>query len=323
MKQTILGAVIAIAATFGAPASAIAQDYPNKTIKIISPSAPGGPTDVTARIIADRLAQVLKVSVIVENKPGGTGALAFDIIAKSPPDGYTLTVGFIAGMVFHPLLNNKLPFDAQKDFTPITQISYSGNMLVVHPSVPVTNVKEFLAYVKAQPTPPSYGSWGNASGGHLASELLKTLTGINMVHVPYRSTSALATDIAGGHMMLGMLDPTNTMAQAKAGRLRPVAVTGLTRSKGLPELPTMMEQGVNLAAGIWTGILGPANMPKPIVEKLNLEITKILREPEVREKFLTMTGDYPKTTTAEEFDKIIRDDFTLWRRIITEAKITL
>ncbi|MBP7661140.1 MAG: tripartite tricarboxylate transporter substrate binding protein, partial [Burkholderiaceae bacterium] len=290
MKKAFLGGLLALATALGAPAGALAQDYPSKTIKIISPSAPGGPTDVSARIIADRLAQVLKVPVIVENKPGGTGALAFDLIAKSPPDGYTLTVGFVAGMVFHPILNNKLPFDAQKDFTPVTQITFSGNMLVVHPSVPATNVKEFVAYVKAQPRPPSYGSWGNASGGHLAGEFIKTLTGIDMLHVPYRSTSALAIDMAGGHMLLGVLDTTNTMAQAKAGRLRPLAVTGPSRSKGLPEVPTMIEQGVNFSAGIWTGIFGPANMPKPIVDKLNLEIGKILREPETREKFLSATG---------------------------------
>ena len=216
MKKAFLGGLLALATALGAPAGALAQDYPSKTIKIISPSAPGGPTDVSARIIADRLAQVLKVPVIVENKPGGTGALAFDLIAKSPPDGYTLTVGFVAGMVFHPILNNKLPFDAQKDFTPVTQITFSGNMLVVHPSVPATNVKEFVAYVKAQPRPPSYGSWGNASGGHLAGEFIKTLTGIDMLHVPYRSTSALAIDMAGGHMLLGVLDTTNTILRENA-----------------------------------------------------------------------------------------------------------
>ena len=323
MNRLILSGLMALATALGAPAAGLAQDYPSRTIRIISPSAPGGPTDVSARIIADRLSQVLKVPVIVENKPGGTGALAFDIVAKSPPDGYTLTVGFVAGMVFHPILNSKLPFDAQKDFTPVTQITFSGNILVVHPSVPATNVKEFVAYVKSQPRPPSYGSWGNASGGHLAGEFIKTLTGIDMVHVPYRSTSALAVDIAGGHMLLGVLDTTNTMAQARAGRLRPLAVTGPSRSKGLPEVPTMIEQGVNFSAGIWTGIIGPANMPRPIVDKLNLEIGKILREPETREKFLTGTGDYPAPTTAAEFDKIIRDDFVLWRRIITESKITL
>jgi tripartite-type tricarboxylate transporter receptor subunit TctC len=323
MKRLISAALLAVATTIGASSGALAQEYPSRAIKIISPSAPGGPTDVSARIIADRLGQVLKVPVIVENKPGGTGALAFDIVAKSPPDGYTLTVGFIAGLVFHPIMNNKLPFDAQKDFTPIAQISYSGNVLVVHSSVPATNVKEFIAYVKAQPRPPSYGSWGNGSGGHLAGEFLKSLTGIDMVHVPYRSTSALGTDMAGGHMLLGVLDTTNTMNHARTGRVRPIAVTGPNRSRGLPDVPTVMEQGVNYSAGIWTGILGPANIPKPIVERLNLEIGKILREPEAREKFLAATGEYPAHTTAAEFDKIIRDDYKLWRGIITDAKITL
>ena len=224
IRHLLGGALAALLAIGGGPAGA--QDYPSKTIKIISPSAPGGLTDIVARLIGERLSQNMKVTVVVENRPGGTGAVALDLVAKAPPDGYTLVVGFAGANVIYPLLNDKLPFNAQRDFTPITQVSSGGNFLVVHPSVPVHNVKEFIAYVNAQPKPPTFGSWGNGSGGHLAGEYLKLLTGIRMDHVPYRSNTALATDLAGGHMLLGFLDATNAIQQQRAGKVRVLAQTG-------------------------------------------------------------------------------------------------
>ena len=291
IRPLLGGALAAWLASGGGPAGA--QDYPSKTIKIISPSAPGGLTDIVARLIGERLSQNMKVTVVVENRPGGTGAVALDLVAKAPPDGYTLVVGFAGANVIYPLLNDKLPFNAQRDFTPITQVSSGGNFLVVHPSVPVHNVKEFIAYVNAQPKPPTFGSWGNGSGGHLAGEYLKLLTGIKMDHVPYRSNTALATDLAGGPMLLGFLDAT------------------------------MLDQGVKFGVGVWTGIFGPANMPAPVVAKLNAEINRILLAPDMQEKWLPLFGSTPSPTTPEEFRKIIADDFTLWRRVIAEGKITL
>ncbi len=314
-------ALLALMLAFAQPASA--QDYPSRQIKIVSGSAAGGPTDFVARVIGERLATAFKVPVIVENKPGGTGAVALDIVAKSPPDGYTLVVGFTAANVIYPLLNDKLPFNAQKDFTPIARATYSGNLFVVHPSVPVTNMKEFIAYVKAQPKPPNYGSWGNGSGGHLAGEYLKMLTGIDMAHVPYRSTTALAVDMVGGHMLLGTLDAANTIAQSKAGKLRAIGVTGPTRLLGLPDVPTMPEQGIDFSIGIFTGILGPANLPKAVVDKLNAEIVRILNDPAIREKFINVLGSPPMPTSAAEFDKSIRDEVELWKRVIAQGKITL
>lgn len=315
------GALAAWLAIGGGPAGA--QDYPSKTIKIISPSAPGGLTDIVARLIGERLSQNMKVTVVVENRPGGTGAVALDLVAKAPPDGYTLVVGFAGANVIYPLLNDKLPFNAQRDFTPITQVSSGGNFLVVHPSVPVHNVKEFIAYVNAQPKPPTFGSWGNGSGGHLAGEYLKLLTGIKMDHVPYRSNTALATDLAGGHMLLGFLDATNAIQQQRAGKVRVLAQTGPTRATGMPDVPTMLDQGVKFGVGVWTGIFGPANLPAPVVAKLNAEINRILLAPDMQEKWLPLFGSTPSPTTPEEFRKIIADDFTLWRRVIAEGKITL
>jgi tripartite-type tricarboxylate transporter receptor subunit TctC len=194
---------------------------------------------------------------------------------------------------------------------------------LVNPSVPVHNLKEFIAYVKLQPIPPNYGSWGNGSGGHLSGELLKMLSGINMAHVPYRSTTALTVDMVGGHMLLGMLDAANAMAQVKAGKLRAIAMTGPQRLRGMPDLPTLREQGVDSGIGIFIGIFGPANLPKRIVDRLNTEIVRILNEPDTREKFLTVLGEYPAPTSAAEFDQSIQEERTVWKRVITEGKITL
>ena len=305
------------------PGPASAQDYPTKTIKIVSPSAPGGLTDIIARLLAERMSVSFKVPVIVENKSGGTGAVALDAVAKAAPDGYTLVIGFAAANITHPLLNEKLSFNARKDFTPISLTSAGGGFLMVHPSVPVNNLKEFIAYVKAQPKPPSYGSLGNGSSGHMTGEYLKILTGIEMVHVPYRSATPLAIDMAGGHMLLGFLDSTNAVAQSRAGKLRVIAQTGAKRASGMPDVPTLIEQGVDFRMVSWTGVMGPANMPAPVVAKLNAEINRILKSPELQEKWVTMFGNTPTSTTAEEFDKLIQDDFVVYKRVIGEAKITL
>jgi tripartite-type tricarboxylate transporter receptor subunit TctC len=325
MRRQLLRALGALAAAGAMPGTARAQPaaWPSRTIRIISPSAPGGLTDVVARMIAERLGPALGQSVIVENRPGGTGAVALDLVAKSPPDGYTLVVGFAGANVIYPLLNPKLPFDAQKDFTPIVRVSTGGNVLMVHDSVPVRTLPEFLAWVKAQPVPPNYGSWGNGSGGHLAGEYLKMLTGIAMNHVPYRSASALGADMSGGHVLLGVLDGTNALAGMRTGRLRAIAQTGPTRAAGLPDVPTMVEQGVAFGIGVWSGILGPAGLPAPIVARLNEEISKIVQLPETQDKWVALLGSRPSPTSAEAFVRIIEEDFRVWRRVITEGKITL
>jgi tripartite-type tricarboxylate transporter receptor subunit TctC len=313
----------ALAAAVPWTRDAAAQAWPSKPIRIVSPSAPGGLTDVIARTIAERLGPALKQSVIVENRPGGTGAVALDLVAKSAPDGHTLVVGFAGANVIYPLLNPKLPFDAQKDFTPIARVSSGGNVLMVIDAHPARSLQEFIAWAKSQPAPPNYGSWGNGSGGHLAGEYLKSLTGIRMNHVPYRSASALAGDMAGGHMAVGMLDGTNALAGLRTGKLRALAQTGPTRATGLPDVPTMLEQGVSFGVGVWAGILGPAGIPAPIVERLNTEIVRILLAPDLQERWLALLGSAPSPSTAAEFAKVIDDDFRIWRKVIVDGNITL
>ncbi len=317
----VCAAVATIGATTGA---AHAQpEWPTRPIRIVAPSAPGGITDQIARIVAERMTAALKVAVVVENRTGGTGAVALDAIAKAPPDGYTIGIGFTGANIILPLLNDKLAFNAQRDFTPIGQVNSGGNLLVVHPSMPMRSFAEFLAYVKAQPQPPSYGSWGPGSGGHLAGEYLKILTGIRMTHVPYRTTTALMTDMVGGHMPMGFLDIQSGLAQVRAGKLRALAQTGPTRSPSLPDVPTMLDAGVPFGIGSWIGFFGPANLPRPIVVRVNELLNGALNAPELAERWLAMLGSAPAPTTPEAFERIVRDDWEVWKKVIVEGRITL
>lgn len=302
---------------------AVAQAWPSRPIRLIAPSAPGGITDQVARILAERMTASFGVPVVVENKTGGTGAVALDAIAKAAPDGHTFGVGFSGGNVILPLLNSRLPFNAQKDFTAICQLSLAGNLLVVHPSVPVRTLAEFLAYARAQPQPVGYGSWGNGSGGHLAGEYLKLLTGVPMDHVPYRSTTALMTDMVGGHMPIGFLDATNAIQQLRAGRLRAIAQTGPTRMAALADVPTMIEGGVQFGIGIWLGLFGPAGLPRPIVERLNAETRKALAAPELADRWLSLFGSAPVSGTPEAFERLVRADWDVWKQVIEKGKISI
>lgn len=305
------------------PAVGRAQEWPAKPIRLLSPSAPGGSTDTIARLLADRFARALKVAVVVENRPGGTGTVALDALARSAPDGYTLAVGFSGGNVIYPLLNPKLPFDAQKAFTPVTHLATTGNVLVVHPSIPARTLAEFLAWAKAQPKPPGYGSWGNGSGGHLAGEYLKLLTGVDMLHVPYRSASALATDMVGGHVQVGFLDLANAMPQVRAGKLVGIAQTGPTRSTAMAEVPTMVEQGVAFGVGIWFGLFAPAGLPRPIVDRLHAETREALLAPELAERWQAAMGTRPAPAGPDEFARMIRSDWDTWKSVIERGRITL
>ncbi len=303
---------------------ALAQEFPARAIRIISPSSPGGPTDVIARMLADKLAIALKVPVVVENKTGATGAIGLNFVAKSPADGYTLLVSYISASVIHPLLNPRLPFDARKDFTPITQVFSGASTFMAHPSVPASNLKEFIKYAQAQAKPITYGSFGTGSTAHLSGEYLQMLTGIKMTHVPYKSATALVNDMVAGHVMVGFLDSTNAVAQLRSGRLKGIAQTGSARGPSMPGVPTMIEQGVDFTiGGAWNGVFGPAGMPAAVVQRLNQEIVKILKEPETREYMLNTVAQLPAPTTPAEFAHIIKTDFDTFKRVIDKAGVTL
>ena len=324
-RRNLILASLGASALGGVPVAARAQAWPTRPIRLIAPSAPGGPTDVIARTLAERFTRVFNVAVVVENRTGGTGTVALDALAKAAPDGYTLGIGFSGANVIYPLLNSKLPFNAQTDFTAIGQMANVGNVLVVHPSVPARNLAEFVAWVKSRPQSdaPVYGSWGNGSGGHLAGEYLKMLTGIEMQHVPYRSTTALTVDMVGGHMHVGFLDMANAQAQARAGKLRALALTGPARALTLADVPTMLEQGVAFGVGVWYGLFGPAGMPAPLVARLSAELGDALRAPELAERWLAVFGSKPTLATPDEFARTVRADWDVWKSVIVRGKITL
>ena len=299
-----------------------AQPYPTKTIKIIAPVQPGGGVDLVARTIADRLGQVLGQSIIVENLSGGGGVIASVATARAAPDGYTLMVGYVGTHGTNPAVR-KLQYDAVKDFTPIAMVGGTPNVLVVPPSLPVTTLREFIQYAKANAGKLSYGSSGPGTLTHLAMEQLKVAVDLDLVHVPYRGIGPAITDILGGQTQALFPGLAAALPHIKAGKMRPLAITGLKRHPLVPEVPTFEELGYKGFDGVqWYGIVGPANMPAGIVKLLNQDINKLLDNPELKER-LSGEALEPMPMSPEAFGKYIRDDIEHWSRLAKERNISI
>jgi tripartite-type tricarboxylate transporter receptor subunit TctC len=310
-----------LAAALALPAFGQAA-YPNKPIKIIAPVQPGGGVDLVARTIADRLGRVLGQSIIVDNQSGGGGVVGSMATARAAPDGYTLMVGYVGTHGTNPAVR-KLPYDAVKDFTPIAMIGGTPNILVVPPSVPVRSLAEFVAYVKANPGKLSYGSSGPGTLTHLAMEQLKVAADLDIVHVPYRGIGPAITDILGGQTQALFPGLAAALPHIKAGKMKPLAVTGTRRHPLLPDVPTFEESGYKGFDGVqWYGIVGPAGMPAPIVGKLNEEINKLLANPDLRER-LSGEALEPMPMTPEQFAQYMRDDIAKWSKLAQDRNIRI
>jgi tripartite-type tricarboxylate transporter receptor subunit TctC len=298
-----------------------AQAYPSKLVKIIVPTSPGGGNDVMARIVGQRLTERLKQPVIVDNKPGGNGAIGSDSVAKAPADGYTILLGYIATHGINPALS-KLPYDAVKDFAPIGQIAEAQMALVVHPSLPVKTVKELIALAKSKASAPlSYASAGNGTAPHIAGEEFKQRTGIELIHIPYKGSAPAVTDTMGGHTQVMFPSLIAVSRHVQSQRLRALAVTGAKRSPLFASLPTIAESGVpGFEVTQWYGFFAPAKTPPEIVERLNKEITAILKEPDTAKKFADQ-GAEVVTSSPQEFGKFVQNDIEKWRKLIKAAKI--
>ena len=306
--------LLALAATFNAAAQAPAT-YPNRQIRVIVPFPAGGPTDAIARAIAQKLTEVWNQPVVVDNRPGAGGNIGTEIAAKSPPDGYTLFIGTVANAINQSLFA-KLPFDFVRDFAPVTQNYVTGLILAVHPSLPVHSVKELITLAKAHPGQLSYSSSGVGGTPHLAGELFNTMAGVKMVHVPYKGSAPAMADLLGGHVQLTFDNMLTVLPQVKAGKLRGLAVTMTTRSPLAPELPTIAEAGLKgFEVRSWNGVVVPTGTPKEIIARLNTEIVRILRQPELREKFIVQ-GVELVPTTPDEFGAFIRQDIAKWAKVI-------
>jgi tripartite-type tricarboxylate transporter receptor subunit TctC len=296
-----------------------AQAYPARPIKLVIPFPPGGPLDLAGRAIGQKLQEAWGQPVVVENRPGAGGNIGADAVAKSAPDGYTLVMGALSTHAVNPHLFAKMPYDALKDFAPITLVAVTPNVLVVNPALPANNVQELIALARASPGKLSFASGSNGSAGHLAGELFKTLAGIDIVHVPYKGGAPAMQDLLGGQVQFMFDNLANSMAQMKAGKLKAFAVTTAKRSALAPELPTMAEAGVTgFDISTWYGIMAPAKTPPDIVRKLNAEIVKILGSEDMREK-LKVQGAEPAPTSPEEFAAFIRTEWTKYAKIVKDS----
>ena len=285
-----------------------AEPFPAKPAHLVVPFPPGGPLDAIGRAIAQKLTEAWGQGVVVENKPGAGGNIGADYVAKSAPDGYTVVMGALSTHAVNPSLYAKMPYDAQKDFAPITLVAVTPNVLVVNPSLPVHSVKELIAYAKAHPGKLSFGSGSNGSAGHLAGELFKVDTGTDMVHVPYKGAAPAMQALLAGDTQLMFDNLASAMAQVKAGKLRALAVTTAQRSKLAPDLPTMAEAGVpGFDISTWFGLLAPAGTPPAVIDKWNADVTKILSAPEMRERLAAQGAEAAPDSPAEFAHFIARE----------------
>ena len=290
-------------------ANAQAQTYPSKTIKIVVPYGAGGGIDVISRLVGERLSQRLGQPVLIDNRPGGGTLLAAEQVAKSAPDGYTLMVTTDSTMTINPHLYAKLPYDPVKDFAPITQLVFLNQLLLQNPAVPADNLKELIAYAKANPGKLNYGSYGSGSQPHLAMEMLKSQAGLDIVHVPYKGLTQTVPATIAGDVQLTFSGAASSLAFIKSGRLKALAVGGKTRLALLPEVPTFTESGFpDVPANAWFGLFAPAATPRDIVMKLHAEVVRILRDPEFVQKELTAKGYELIASTPEEFTAFLAGD---------------
>ncbi len=318
-------ALLACALTPLAGGDARAQDaaagYPSKVVRIIVPAAAGGGADIIARIFAQPLGKSLGQNFVADNRPGAANIIGTEIVAKAPPDGYTLLLGTTGPLANNPLLYAKLPYDSLKDFAPISNVANSAFVLVVHPSLPVKSVAELIVLAKAKPGELAYASWGRGSATHLATELLMLMRQVKLVQVPYKGSGNAMPDMIAGNVQLAFDSMLSSVPYIRSGRLRPLGFSALKRSNVIPEVPTLAESGfAGFEAGSWYGFLAPARTPREIVMKLHGEIMKALKVPEVQERMASL-GTEPIGSTAEEFAEQIRRDLDKWGKVVKAAGI--
>ena len=322
MKRLLSVLMVAVCALAPASVAQAQGAYPTRPVKIIAPVAPGGGVDMVARTLGERLTKSFGQSFVVENISGGGGVLASSATARAAPDGYTLMVGYVGTHGTNPALR-KLPYDAVADFTPIAMVGGTPNVLVVHPSLPASNLTEFIKLLKSQPGRMNYGTAGPGTLTHLVMEQFKEATGTFLVHVPYRGISPAIADLLANQTQASFPGLAAALPQIRAGKLRPLAVTGLQRHRLLPDVPTLEETGLKGFDGVqWYGIVGPAKMPPALVQRLNTEINAQLAVPELRER-LSGEALEPMPMAPDAFGKYIREDIAKWSRLVKARRIEI
>ena len=301
-----------------AGAQALAQqDYPSRPIRLITPAAQGGTTDLLARVFGARLAEVFKQQVVVDNRASASGVIAGELTANAPPDGYTLLLAYHQHTI-NAALNPNLPYHPVTSFTPITQLTSAALMLVVNPATPVRNLEEFLSWTRNYAGPLNYGSAGNGSGGHLAGELYKLMTGVKAEHIPYKGSGPAMMDLVAGQYHYNFAGIQGAQTLVRSGKLRALAVTAPRRLAALPDLPAVAEMLPGFEVVGWYGVIGPANLPGPIVTRLHEELVKVLNQPEVRERIVA-DGSEPIGSTPGEFRQFMLADLAKWAKVVKQS----
>ena len=315
-------ALVALVWAFAAlaPVAAHAQDYPSRPVKVVVPFSPGGAVDGPMRIIAQELAKRWGVGVIVENKPGAGATIGTELVAKAAPDGYTLLLASQTNAISASLYT-KLAYDPIEDFAPISLIGREPGVLVVNPALPVRSFKEFVAYVKERPGQIDYASSGNGSGQHLFMAMLASMTGMKLVHVPYKGSGQATTDLIGGQVPVSIPGTAGMVGHIKAGKLRPLAVTGAARSPQLPDVPTVIESGLpGYEAYVWMGLLAPKGTPAPIIDKIHRDVVAVLATEEVK-SYMANAGIEIVGSTPAEFTRFFRTERDQWAKVVRDTGV--
>jgi len=322
MKTTIRcfgAALLSVAAM----AAAQAQGYPSKPVRLIVPYPAGGTTDIIARVAAQQLSERLKQPFVVENKGGANGAIGSAEVARSPADGYTLLMGTASTHGINSAVYKTLPYDAVKDFAPVTIVASTPNIIAVHPSVPAKNLQELLALAKAQPGKLNYGSTSLGGSPHMSAELLKMMAHVDMLHVPYKGAAPMLTDLMGGQVQVGFDNLPSTINFVRSGKVRAIAVTTAQRWPGAPEIPTVAESGVpGYEVSGWFGLLAPAGTPPAVLKTLQQAIAEAVKQPEVNKQMLDL-GALPVANTPEAFAALVQADVAKWREVVKSTGVKL
>ena len=319
MKKALFALLLALPALTAQ--TAMAQQYPSKPIVLVVPFAPGGTSELISRLVAQKLTERLGQQVVVENRPGAAGNIAMEQVARAAPDGYTLILGHIGTLAVNPAMFPKLPYDAIKDFAPVSLIAAVPNIVTVNPAVPAKTLKEFLDLARAKPGSINYGSAGNGSAGHLAMEYLKRIAKTDMVHVPYKGTGPMLTDLLAGQTQATFTGSSPLIPHIKSGKLRALAVGSAVRIPSLPEIPTIAESGfAGFETSQWYGIIAPAKTPPAIIQKLSVEIAQVMKQPDVIAR-LSGDGTVMIGSTPNEFAAYISKEMKRWGEVVHAANI--
>ena len=317
-RRPALRAALAALALAAVPA-AWAQSYPAKPVKIVVPFAAGGAVDILTRVLAEKLQPVLGQTIVVEPVTGAGGNIGSAAVAKAAPDGYTLLMATTGTHTINPGLYRNMPFDAVRDFVPITIIASVPNLLVVHPSVPAKDVKELIALAKSQPGKMNFASFGHGTSNHLSGELLKSVAGIDVAHVPYKSAPQAVLELVGGQVNFAFVNAPLALPQVRAGKLRALAVTGAQRSPAVPELPTMKEAGLDFVVESWYGLMAPAGTPQAAIRRIYDDTLSVLKRPDVVEAFAKRGADVATSESPEQFASMVAAEKARWAEVIAKS----